>query len=424
MKKTLLKGILLIALIAALLCVSTAFAEDASILGRPFPDFTAEDADGNAFTLSETLKDHEAAVINFWATWCPPCRIEFPFLNEAYQVYGDRVAFLCLSIEQADTAEVIRAFREEHGLSLPMGRDENYALYLSMNGGGSIPVTVVVDRFGNAVFTHEMCFRSYREIASVLDAVLGEDYTESAVLDEIPLPVKTAAFPVGAQRAVHVENEHARRVFFRSETDAFRLEAWVVNDRTAYLRIEAPAADDPYSMVLYDSLRPYIHELPTLLDPERGAYVLDLSLPGADAELPVANVCLYDFLHPESPDVLDVYLIPDESCLETLCTVLQSYGYEMTEGEAEAPAEEAAAYVLHVTDQYGAPVPGLMLNFCTDTACVLLKSDENGLIIFEGAPDTYHVQLLKAPEGYSFDPGFELYTPKAYGEWLLRVRKD
>ena len=65
-----------------------------------------------------------------------------------------------------------------------------------------------------------------------------------------------------------------------------------------------------------------------------------------------------------------------------------------------------------------------MLNFCTDTACVLLKSDENGLIIFEGAPDTYHVQLLKAPEGYSFDPGFELYTPKAYGEWLLRVRKD
>ena len=65
-----------------------------------------------------------------------------------------------------------------------------------------------------------------------------------------------------------------------------------------------------------------------------------------------------------------------------------------------------------------------MANFCTDTACSLTQSDENGIISFDGAPDVYHIQLLKAPEGYSFDSGFELYTERTYGEWLLRISKD
>ena len=51
-------------------------------------------------------------------------------------------------------------------------------------------------------------------------------------------------------------------------------------------------------------------------------------------------------------------------------------------------------------------------------------SDETGTIRFTGAPDAYHVQLFRAPEGYSFDPGYELNTGRAYGEWLLRVRRD
>ncbi len=82
------------------------------------------------------------------------------------------------------------------------------------------------------------------------------------------------------------------------------------------------------------------------------------------------------------------------------------------------------AYILRVVDQDGAAVAGLAVNFCTDTACTLLKSDETGTISFAGAPDVYHVQLLKAPEGYSFDPDFEMYTESAYGEWVLCIRKD
>ena len=89
-------------------------------------------------------------------------------------------------------------------------------------------------------------------------------------------------------------------------------------------------------------------------------------------------------------------------------------------------AEEQAlqAYVLHVTDQNGDPVPGVYVNFCTDQACVMQKSDENGTITFDGEPAVYHLQLLKAPAGYSFDKDFEMYTENAYSEATLYIRKD
>ena len=96
-------------LLSIILVAGIASAEEQTndILGKPFPDFTVTDTEGNTFTLSEAMKDHEAVVINFWATWCKPCAGEFPFLNEAYKEYGDRVAFIALSIEKKDTIENI-----------------------------------------------------------------------------------------------------------------------------------------------------------------------------------------------------------------------------------------------------------------------------------------------------------------------------
>ena len=62
-----------------------------------------------------------------------------------------------------------------------------------------------------------------------------------------------------------------------------------------------------------------------------------------------------------------------------------------------------------------------MVKFCTDTTCILLKADENGIVSFDGAPDAYHVQLLKVPDGYSFDADFEMTTDAAYSEWVITI---
>ena len=113
--KKLFIALLTLTLSLALFCAS--HAED--ILGKPFPDFTATDTEGNEFTLSEALKDHDAVLLNIWASWCPPCEAEFPDLNEAYEAYKDRVAFIALSCEPEDTLEVIAEYRRSHGVTFP-----------------------------------------------------------------------------------------------------------------------------------------------------------------------------------------------------------------------------------------------------------------------------------------------------------------
>ena len=76
MKKTV--SVLLVLLLLTCLS-STAFAaQDGIQPGDPMPDFTVELCDGSSATLSELLKDHDLVVLNVFATWCGPCKVEFP----------------------------------------------------------------------------------------------------------------------------------------------------------------------------------------------------------------------------------------------------------------------------------------------------------------------------------------------------------
>ena len=181
-----MRKFLLILLAVLLLCLGTAAAEDGGdILGKEFPNFTVKDTDGNFFSLSKALKDHEAVLINIWATWCSPCMRDFPSLTEAYEQYKDRVAFIALSCEEKDTLELIGEYRKQNGITFPMGRDKNLTLsnYIPARW---IPCTVIVDRFGNAAFLYYGIFSDARQISRVLDSFLGDGYTETRVLNEIP----------------------------------------------------------------------------------------------------------------------------------------------------------------------------------------------------------------------------------------------
>jgi len=90
-------AILILLALTLFLAVSASAEDESSLLGKPFQDFTVTDIDGNTFTLSEALKDHEAVLINFWATWCGPCRSEFPAINKVYEEYKDK-GFIILGV--------------------------------------------------------------------------------------------------------------------------------------------------------------------------------------------------------------------------------------------------------------------------------------------------------------------------------------
>ena len=135
---------LFLALVLAALCTAGALADAKGMKGKTWPDFSVKTVDGGTFILSESLKTHDLVVINFWATWCRPCQYEFPFLEEAWERYADRVDVIALSVEEQDTTQRIKSFARENGLKFPMGRDETN-MY-DRTGATGIPTTVIVDR--------------------------------------------------------------------------------------------------------------------------------------------------------------------------------------------------------------------------------------------------------------------------------------
>ncbi len=117
------------------------------------PDFTVYDAEGTEVRLSDFRG--KPVVINFWATWCPPCRAELPYFDAACAAHGEDAVFLMVDLTDGDrdTVESVRAFLDETGFAFPVYYDTElnavYAYAVS-----SIPLTVLIDAQGRLVATH------------------------------------------------------------------------------------------------------------------------------------------------------------------------------------------------------------------------------------------------------------------------------
>lgn len=87
------------------------------------PDFPMLNADGETVRLSDFQGN--PVVLNFWATWCPPCREELPHFADAYAEYGDRVTFLITDLTDGrdETIEGVQAFMAEYGYTFPVCYD-------------------------------------------------------------------------------------------------------------------------------------------------------------------------------------------------------------------------------------------------------------------------------------------------------------
>ncbi|MBR6208575.1 MAG: TlpA family protein disulfide reductase [Oscillospiraceae bacterium] len=112
------------------------------------PDFTVLSLEGEEVSLSNYRG--QPVVINFWATWCPPCRSELPAFQSAWERYGDRVQFMMVDLTDGsrETEAVVRDFLEENGYSFPVYLDTEYDGAESY-GVSSIPMTILVDAQGN-----------------------------------------------------------------------------------------------------------------------------------------------------------------------------------------------------------------------------------------------------------------------------------
>ena len=118
--------------------------------GQQAPDFALKSSTGENLRLSEYRGD--VVMINFWATWCGPCRQEMPLLDELYSRY-QRVGFNLLGVNIDDDSSRAMNMIEELGVNFPVlfdARKEVSKLYEV----DAMPVTVIVDREGTVRYIH------------------------------------------------------------------------------------------------------------------------------------------------------------------------------------------------------------------------------------------------------------------------------
>ena len=132
---------------------TTVQADTSSQQTAKFTDFNFFDIDNNEVKLSSF--SGKAIVLNFWATWCPPCAGELPEFQSAYNDYKDDVQFIMLNLTdgEKETEESVKDFIAENGYTFPVYMDKKaegaktYGIY-------TIPQTIFIDNQGNIIYTH------------------------------------------------------------------------------------------------------------------------------------------------------------------------------------------------------------------------------------------------------------------------------
>ena len=114
------------------------------------PDFTVTDAEGNAVKLSDFRG--KGVVLNFWASWCGPCKSEMPHFQTAYEQYGEDVHFLMVNMSTAfgDSHSAAEQLLTENGYTFPVYYDTLTECAYSYGVTG-IPMTFFIDKDGNLV---------------------------------------------------------------------------------------------------------------------------------------------------------------------------------------------------------------------------------------------------------------------------------
>jgi thiol-disulfide isomerase/thioredoxin len=127
-------------------------AEDESaLLKKPAPDFTLGLLDGSKLNLA-ALKGKKIVILDFWATWCGPCRMAMPVVAQVAKEYANRDVVL-YAVNQRETPEQIRAFLEKAQLEVSVALDRD-AKVGSVYGANAIPRMVVIDKNGIVQAVH------------------------------------------------------------------------------------------------------------------------------------------------------------------------------------------------------------------------------------------------------------------------------
>lgn len=122
----------------------------AAVVGAPAPDFRLQSLDGTDVKLSEYRG--QVVLVNFWATWCGPCKAEMPLFEDRYTTYRDS-GLEILAVNVGESPDDIRPFVEDFGLGFAILLDPDLQVHDLYRVLG-YPTTIAIDRDGNVTDVH------------------------------------------------------------------------------------------------------------------------------------------------------------------------------------------------------------------------------------------------------------------------------
>ncbi len=124
-----------------------------STFSSSLPDFSLKKIDGTQFSISEVL-GKKVIVIDFWATWCKPCKKLLKKLDGLHRDFSEHIVVLAISTDESSSFARVESFVKSRGYSFTVLHDPDSSVSGIFNPAGTIPYTMIVDLNKKIVFTH------------------------------------------------------------------------------------------------------------------------------------------------------------------------------------------------------------------------------------------------------------------------------
>jgi len=137
-------------------------------VGNLAPEFQLPSLEGQVVALNDLRG--KALLVNFWATWCPPCREEMPYLQQIYDEWSGK-GLVLLAVDIGESSDTVESFMQSHKLSFPVLLDTNKDIALEYNVR-YIPTTFLIDKDGIIQVVKVSAFSSTAEIEKILSKII------------------------------------------------------------------------------------------------------------------------------------------------------------------------------------------------------------------------------------------------------------
>jgi len=183
-------------------------------------DFSVTTPDGEEIKLSQMLAEKKLVLLNFWYTTCSWCVTEFPFMEEAYKQYQDKVGIIALN-PLGESDEAIKAFPTNYSLELSFPLAGCPTTWANTFGISGYPTTVVVDRYGMICLVESGAITSLRPFNGMFETLTADDYTQKTYssVGELVTAVKPTYEMDTSENVTAILGCQDMTVSFHPETD-------------------------------------------------------------------------------------------------------------------------------------------------------------------------------------------------------------